>query len=116
YGITVSPYRGLFFFAPVLILALVGFFYWLRAGQALVPATVGVITLLFFAFNVSFNGWEGGFGIGARYLVPLIPLWGLAMLHLGRRWRAAFVVLAALSFTFMFAATAVGHTPSGQFT
>ncbi|HEY8131959.1 MAG TPA: hypothetical protein VII12_08710, partial [Thermoanaerobaculia bacterium] len=113
YGITVSPYRGLFFFAPVLILALVGFFYWFRAAQPVLPITVALITIFFFAFNVSFNGWEGGFGIGARYLVPLIPLWGLAMLHLGRRWRAAFVALAGLSFAINFAATAVDPQPSG---
>jgi hypothetical protein len=114
YGITVSPYRGLFYFAPVLIAALGGFVLWFRSGQerrALVA--VAIVSAAFFLFNISFNGWEGGFGIGARYLVPLIPLWGLAMLHLRGWLRPVFIVLAVLSFVFNFAAAAVDPQPSG---
>ncbi|PYQ32958.1 MAG: hypothetical protein DMF57_10985, partial [Acidobacteria bacterium] len=114
YGITVSPYRGLFYFAPVLIAALGGFVLWFRSGQqrrALVA--VAIVSAAFFLFNISFNGWEGGFGIGARYLVPLIPLWGLAMLHLRGWLRTVFIVLAVLSFVFNFAAAAVDPQPSG---
>ena len=113
YGITFSPYRGLFYIAPVLVMALIGLFFWFRAGQRLLAAVVATVSLYFFAFNVSFNGWEGGFGIGARYLVPLIPMLGLAMLHIGRPLRAVFIALAVLSFATNFAATAVDPQPSG---
>ncbi len=113
YGITLSPYRGLFYFAPVLLMVFIGFFYWLRLGQALLPATVAAISILFIAFNASFNGWEGGFGIGARYLVPLIPLWGVAMLQIRGRWRGLFIALAVASLAINFAATAVDPQPSG---
>jgi hypothetical protein len=113
YGITISPYRGLFYFAPLLLTALAGFLFWFRERSERGELTAVIaLTVLFFAFNVSFNGWEGGFGIGARYLVPLIPLWGLAMLHLTRGWRVAFGILAALSFAINFAATAVDPQPS----
>jgi hypothetical protein len=126
YGITISPYRGLFYFSPVLIMALGGATLWLRsslerrgsdnsaAGQA--PATtlaiIAVLSAVFFGFNVTFNGWEGGFGVGGRYLVPLIPLWGMAMLYCRSWLRPALVSLAVLSFVINFAATAVDPQPS----
>jgi hypothetical protein len=114
-GITVSPYRGLFFFAPVLVVALGGAVLWLRSRIELHElAIVTAMTLVFFGFNVCFNGWEAGFGIGARYLVPLIPLFGLAMLHCRGFLRPLLVALAALSFAINFAATAVDPQPSAS--
>ena len=108
-GITVSPYRGLFYFAPLLVMAIVGLVLW-RDGRERMRMAIVLISLFFFAFNVCFNGWEGGFGIGARYLVPLIPLWGLALLQ--ARPRAAVVALATISFAINFSAAAVDPQPS----
>jgi len=109
YAITFSPYRGLFFFAPILFVALFGFAAWWRAERRSCAAALIVIAA-FFAFNVSFNGWEGGFGIGGRYLVPVIPLLMMALLHV--RWRVLAYVAIALSFAINFAATAVDPQPS----
>ena len=114
-GITISPYRGLFFFAPVLVLALGGAVLWLRSRTELRElAIVATMTLVFLGFNVCFNGWEAGFGIGARYLVPLIPLFGMAMLHCRGFLRPLLVALAAISFAINFAATAVDPQPSAS--
>jgi hypothetical protein len=117
YGITFSPYRGLFYFAPVLLMAIAGFVVWARssrmertAGELI--AILGV-TAIFFAFNVTFLNWEGGFGIGARYLMPVIPLWGVAMLYC-RGWQKPLLAgLAVISFAINFTATAVDPQPSG---
>ncbi|MBV9494185.1 MAG: hypothetical protein JOZ54_08060 [Acidobacteria bacterium] len=108
YGITISPYRGLFFFAPVLVMAIVGMILWRRSREL---ACILIVTAVFFGFNVTFNGWEAGFGIGARYLVPLIPLWGIAVLY--AKPRALVLALGALSAFLNFAATAVDPQPSG---
>jgi hypothetical protein len=114
-GITISPYRGLFFFAPVLLVAIAGAMLWFRSHTELRELGIIAVTMLvFFAFNISFNGWEGGFGIGARYLVPLIPLFGLAMLHCRGFLRPLLVALAAVSFAMNFAATAVDPQPSAS--
>ncbi len=109
YAITLSPYRGVFFFAPLLVMALIGTLLWRERREQIV---VAALSLFFIAFNTSFNGWEGGFGIGARYLVPLIPLWGVAILFITGAWRAIFRLLAAISFAINFAATAVDPQPS----
>jgi hypothetical protein len=109
YAITISPYRGFFFFAPLLIVALAGFRGWWGRERVACAAALAV-SAVFLAFNVSFNGWEGGFGIGGRYLVPLIPLFGIALLHV--RWRAVTVVIGAISFAINLAAVAVDPQPS----
>jgi hypothetical protein len=109
YAITLSPYRGFFFFAPILLVAMLGIRAWLRDDRRTCLASV-IVIVSFFAFNVSFNGWEGGFGIGGRYLVPIIPLFGIALLHVGWRWLVT--IVAALSFAMNFAAAAVDPQPS----
>lgn len=111
YAITFSPYRGVFFFAPVLIVAACGFRVWWCTERGTCAAAL-IVILAFFAFNVSFNGWEGGFGIGGRYLVPLIPLCGIALLHLRAWLRPVALIAAAMSFAINFAAAAVDPQPS----
>jgi len=102
-GITISPYRGLFFFAPVLLMAI----------PVARDKRIVAVAAFFFAFNVCFNGWEGGFAVGARYLVPLIPLLGVLLLECRGWMRPAVVALAVVSFAINFAATAVDPQPSG---
>jgi hypothetical protein len=109
YAISFSPYRGLFFFGPLLIVAIFGFASWWRRERVLCLLSL-IVVAVFIAFNASFNGWEGGFGIGGRYLVPLIPLMGIALLHI--RWRTLGCVAAAISFAINFAAAAVDPQPS----
>ncbi|HKS23520.1 MAG TPA: hypothetical protein VJZ76_12025 [Thermoanaerobaculia bacterium] len=102
-GITISPYRGLFFFAPVLLLAIPRLRDW----------RIAAVAAFFLAANVCFNGWEGGFAVGARYLVPVIPLLGVGLLSCRGWTRKAVVALGVVSFAINFAAAAVDPQPSG---
>jgi hypothetical protein len=110
WGVTFSSYRGVFFFAPLLLVAFFGFAAWWRDKPFECAAALLAIVALF-AFNVSFNGWEAGFSIGGRYLVPLIPLFGIAILYARRVTLTIF--LAAISFALNFTAAAVDVQPSG---
>jgi len=101
YGISISPYRGLIFFAPVLLMAIVPVMR--NLGLLLISA-------IFLLFNLCYINWDAGFGVGARYLVPLIPLWGIALLRVDKR--RLLIALGALSFAINFAATAVDPQPS----
>jgi len=113
-GITVSPYRGLFFLSPVLILALGGAVVRFRQGARGELLVIAACLLVFFGFNVTFNNWEGGFGIGPRYLVPVIPLLAILLFPMTRFMRPLWVILAAVSLILNFVAVAVDPQPSGS--
>ena len=114
-GVSISSYRGFFFFAPVLIMAIGGGVLWFRERKDLRELlAIVLLFVVFFAINCSFNGWDGGFGVGGRYLVPAIPLLALAMLRCRGWLRPMLVALAAVSFVINFAATAVDPQPSGS--
>jgi hypothetical protein len=78
WGITFSPFRGLFLLAPWLLLALPGYVLWWRraALRAAWWAVLGCAAALF-AFNVSSHMWWGGFAVGPRYLLPALPFLAL---------------------------------------
>lgn len=110
YGVTLSPYRGFFFFAPLLLAGFFGFAAWWRDRR--VECTLAITAIIaLVAFNVSFNGWEAGFGVGGRYLVPLIPLFGVAIAY-SRRLKLI-AALGVVSLVINFAAAAVDPQPSG---
>jgi len=106
WGVTFSPYRGLFFLSPILLLALVGLFRMRSRPEAV---TIAAVTAFFLLFNTSFNGWHGGYAIGPRYLTPIIPLLAIGLVYVP--WRAVIGVLGAVSIAMNFIATAVDPQP-----
>src|SRR5262249_38281959 len=68
--LTFQPYRGLFWSSPMLALAFVGpGRLHGRRRMLFCLASVGYFLL----FNLAFNNWPGGWGFGARYLIPALP-------------------------------------------
>ncbi|MEO8215714.1 MAG: hypothetical protein ABI718_01385 [Acidobacteriota bacterium] len=112
-GITVSPYRGLFFLSPILFAAFVGATSMLLRREVLDVAIVASVSMIFFLFNISFNGWEGGFSIGPRYLLPAVPFAALFLFRGLTRGRALWWILGLLAVFLNFAAAAVDPQPSG---
>ncbi|HJQ41259.1 MAG TPA: hypothetical protein VKB93_29315 [Thermoanaerobaculia bacterium] len=111
WGLTFSEYRGLFFLSPILLLAFVGAVVMIRKRVMLKElAAIAAIFIIFLMVNASFNGWEGGFAFGPRYLLPAIPLLAIPMLF---AWRNALLVVTLLSVAIQFVATAVNVTPDG---
>jgi hypothetical protein len=123
-SILVTPYRGLFFSAPWLALALPGGVRLWRARRA-EAAVCLAIALLFLWLNASLVDWEGGWAMGPRYLVPAIPFLvvlaaGLALPArvrpaLSRAGWAAAAALVIYSAFFMLVGTAVKpEVPVGE--
>lgn len=104
WGVTFSPYRGLFYIAPLMLIAVVGIVR-KRAW------TIAVAAVLTFLVNASFNGWHGGYSAGPRYVLQIVPLLALGLIEMHGRARLLTRVLAAVSLLFNFAVTAVDPQP-----
>lgn len=101
-------YRGLFFYAPILVLAIPGWCVLAKRrewGMTVVSAsTVSAIFLV----NLSYPEWTGGWSTGPRLLVPLLPFAMLpvaALLAAGGRlttWVAAGLSLVGAVLMFLF--------------
>jgi hypothetical protein len=96
--IGLSPYRGVFWLCPVLIVGLGGLFFWLIRGRWVAEARLCLaIFAFFFLVNACFNGYHGGYAAGPRYLVPGIPFLALGLAVAFVRWKQFALVLLALS-------------------
>jgi hypothetical protein len=95
----VSEHRGLFFYAPILVLALPGWVV-LAARRVWGMAIVSLATALaVFLVNLSYPEWMGGWSTGPRLLVPLLPFAMLpvaGVLAVGGRWVTALALVLAL--------------------
>ncbi len=83
WGITFGSYRGLFLLAPFLLLAIPGFYFFWRARTQRAEFWVTLWCVVsFFLFNGSSAMWSGGFAVGPRYLVPVLPFLALPIIFL----------------------------------
>ena len=104
----VMPYRGLLFWSPVLVPALIAL------GAMLVGRTHRPVALLvlavfvtFLLMNASFNAWHGGGTYGPRYLLPAVPLLALPLVLAFERARALTTAFAVVSVAITLLVTAV---------
>jgi len=112
--------RGLFFAAPVLLVAPFGLRMLCKqpAHRAAAIAAVS-IAAYYFLFNSSFYVWVAGWSYGPRYMgasipflcVGLAPVWDCAHGH----WRRVLAVVALLSVFFSLMAVATTPQPPDEF-
>lgn len=114
YGLLFSPGKGVFLYAPLLLLSLVAalLFY-----QRFRPETwlLGGIWLGFFLFYAPYNFWTGGFNWGPRFLLPIMMVSHLplcALLESSQiKWRwLLFWSVFVVGFLLQFPAILVDHS------
>lgn len=107
-----SPFRGLFFTAPVLLIAIAALFSWGRHQRFRAECLlIGGVFAYFLLFNISFNGWDGGDVAVARYLGPAIPFLSIGLVYGFDRFFQVTSALAILSIAFMTLITIVDPQP-----
>jgi hypothetical protein len=109
-----SSYRGLFYSAPWLLLALPGALrLWRGRRFRAEVAVAGAVSVLYLLLNAGLNDWHGGWGTGPRHLVPVLPFLallagGLAAGRIPARIESVtYAALATVSAALMLVATAV---------
>lgn len=87
WGLSFSPYRGLFFSSPFLLLAVPGLWLWKRrGGWEWLVCVLGPVALYLFISTISY--WPGANSVGPRYLVEIIPLVALPVIFVLDRVRS----------------------------
>ncbi len=116
YGLTFGVNRGLFFLAPVTLVAFAGLVWRTIRNQDWVSRAGLTSFIALFLVNSSYFVWWGGAAAGPRHLVPAIPFlaFGLAEVLRTRRavLRRVVVALGALSVLSFISISLVGiETP-----
>lgn len=93
--------RGLFLISPFLLLCLPGFVYFARAPKWRAEFLVCLWSVIsFWVFNSSSAMWQGGFAVGPRYLLPMLPFMvmpiAFALVHARAVWARLAVALLML--------------------
>jgi len=75
WGLTLSPYRGLFYISPFLLFSLPGFILGIRSKPSRVECMILLASvLMLFLFMAGVETWAGGNAVGPRHLCALAPL------------------------------------------
>jgi hypothetical protein len=109
----VSPFRGIFYGAPILAMGVYGLWRMRRAFCLEMWLFIG-IALTFFLVNCAFWGWHAGFSCGPRYLIPATTFLVLpAVYGFMKLPRLSGVLLAvSIAINFVFTVTDV-ESPAG---
>jgi hypothetical protein len=110
YELLISPYRGLLFSSPVLLMAVPGILISLGRRQwrsaLLFCALISGVFILFIA---GFHAWHGGSAAGPRYLLPMFPFLYLIAGMSFARFPKLFLLLGAASLLINLSITVVGN-------
>jgi len=113
--LTISPYRGLLAYSPVLVLAVPGAWAALRSrGRGLRALAIGAPALLacYLGLNACYGVWWGGATTGPRFPIPalplLAPLVGLGVARLPRLG-AALLAISVATYAAIAATTVLAH-------
>jgi hypothetical protein len=99
YGLTIGPYRGLFWYNPVLLLAIPGWLMLCRRGTWLAWFILALMVLGLLLFAAWWS-WDGGIVWGPRFLLTITPLAALCLAPLiESAWKNRWLALVLLGFT-----------------
>ena len=112
YILLISPWRGLFFYNPILLIGIIGFCIFKSRLESLFFLSMFLIRLLFFS---KYSYLTGGLCYGPRHLIPLIPLLILGLIPIFKRKNVSIkilvIILILLSFFHSFLGAYVNLMP-----
>jgi len=109
----ISPFRGIFYGSPILLMGVYGLWRMRRAFCAEMWLFIG-IALTFFLVNCSFLGWHAGFASGPRYLIPATAFLALPCVYgfMSLPRVSGALLAVSIGINFLFAATDA-ESPAG---
>jgi hypothetical protein len=98
YGLTLAPGRGVFVYAPLIVVGLV-VVPKLRGADRVLGVLAVVLLVLRIVFYARWWAWYGGSVWGPRFLVPVIPAFAPALATALERWSRSRAVAVAVVLT-----------------
>jgi hypothetical protein len=98
YYLTFHPAHGLFWQSPVLLMAVVGFFFLWRDKRYRLEAII--VLIAFFSLlliNAGYFMWWGGYSFGPRHLIPMLLFLSIPLVMVSRRLVPLVIILAVIS-------------------
>jgi hypothetical protein len=111
----ISPYRGIFFSSPVLLMAFPGAIFLLKSSTWRAEAVLCAVgSLCLFIFIASFHAWHGGWAPGPRYLLPAFPWFFLLAALALKIFPKTFIIIGFISIVINLSITVVGIEIPGE--
>ena len=105
FELTIGLSRGLFISSPILLLSLLGLFYFFKSKSKknlLEIILIVLITFSYFLFNVSqINIWEAGCSFGPRFMIPLLPFLIIPLVFVFDKINMKFILLFGITSIFI---------------
>jgi len=89
------PFRGLFFYSPVLVLSLIGFLYMHKKHKLEANLIIFIFTL-FLIYNSQIFDWAAGSSFGPRYLYSIVPFLMLPLTFCFKKIKLKFILLLTI--------------------
>jgi len=112
-AVLLGEYRGLFFWSPVMLMAIPGVYYLFRAERRVAIMAIAACALILLQVS-SFYTWFGGNAIGPRYLAPALPFFALAAAYGIKQFPELGLVLTVLSAGLMLMVAAIAIDPNSD--
>lgn len=97
-GFLFSASKGLFFYSPFIIPALMGYFHLFKNNYK-ISAILCLIPILHILTLSSFTDWPGGWTVGPRYLTPILPFFSIPFAIFLSQYRGnTFIIVLTYSF------------------
>ena len=114
-GLLFSSGRGLIWYAPPVLAAVLGYRDFLREKKTAAIA-VALFVAMWIALHSCYQGWDSGWGWGPRYLLPILPFMVLPMAEAVKRrlGRIICVTLAIVGFFIQIPGASIDFMASGR--
>lgn len=100
--LTFHPAEGIFWQSPVLLMAMVGFYFlWREKRFRLEAILVAIAFIGYLLLNSGYFVWWGGASFGPRHIIPMLLFLSIPLAMLPKRFAPLVIILALISFTQM---------------
>jgi len=101
--LTFHPAHGLFWQSPVLLMAVVGFFFLWRDKRYRLEGIIVLIAFIsYLLINAGYYLWWGGASFGPRHLIPMLLFLSIPLVLVPRRLVPLIIILTVISIGQMF--------------